>query len=436
MSKWFKYLLCISFFIYIGFWLFTIYLANIQKQRNLEPVLPVVPQDSEEYRNLAESLIQHHSFAQNGVTDTLRSPGYPTFVAFFKTITGSYFAVTLAQILLVFLSALVIRKLGILFHSIQAGEIAAAIFLFYPLTLTLSLIVLTDIFFLFLFLSGFYFILSKKNIILASLLFAVAIYARPMGIFALPIFLAPILVSESAVREKIKSTVIMILIVLLAVSPWVYRNYKLTGVADFTSFKAINLAYYAVPLYLANANHTTLDNERANLENKLGLSRGKWSDLKYSNTVSSAAEKIILENLPSYLKFHIFSSLPFLFSSSIQDTLVTYQNAMHLPRVNEPGAVNFLVSRQWKLFFQSISRVSWKIGERIIWILVYIIASFGFWKNRRNPLAYAFLFIPAYLMLLAGPAANARYALQGFPFILLLFSSGMLSLTQRKNVQK
>lgn len=432
LSKWFKILYFILFAAYISAWLFTIHLSNLQKDIHLRPILPVVQQDSEEYYNLSESIISGEGFVQNGVADTLRLPGYPSFVALLKYITGSYFAVTLAQIILVFLSALIIRRLGIFFRSQKAGEIAALFFLINPLVITLSLIILTDILFLFLLLLGFYLAISSKvsktKAIIASILFALAVYVRSMGIFALPIFIAPFLASESNIKEKFKFIFFMIMIVVLAVLPWICRNYKLTGVADLTSFKAINLIDYAAPMYLSNQNHTTLDEERANLEKSTGIPMNKWRDLRYSNQLTAAALKIILGHPFSYLKYHIVSSLPFLFSFSIQDTLITYRSAMHISGFQQTGAINYLASHNWKLFLASITAVWWKIAERLFWLVVYVIALWGVWKEKKNKATWAFVFVPAYLMLLAGPAANARYAIQGLPFILLLFSAGLIDL--------
>jgi len=436
-SKWFKIVFFCVFVIYIFAWLFTIHFSGIQKNNNLEPILPIVPQDSEEYGSLAESIIQNHIFSSGGEINTLRAPGYPFFVATFKMIGNSYFVVTLAQIFLVFSSVIIIRRLGALFHSHKVGEVASTIFLLNPLVLTLSLIILTDILFLFLFLFGFYLAFSshysKSKIIFTSIIFALAIYVRPMGVFALPIFVAPFLASKLSISEKLKSIIIMIFIVLVAVSPWIYRNYKLTGVADFTSFKAINLADYAVPLFLSNQNNTTLAEERVNLENEIGLTRGQWSDLRFSKQVSSVAQKIILEHPFDYMKYHIFSSLPFIFSSSIQDTIITYKEAMHIQnQFIKTGAINHLVSREWRLFFESITSIWWKIGERMFWLVVYIVGIGVVWKERKRKMTWAFIFIPIYLMILAGPAANARYAIQGLPFVLILFSNALFYILNHK----
>ncbi|MEK7642716.1 MAG: hypothetical protein AAB392_02880, partial [Patescibacteria group bacterium] len=177
----------------------------------------------------------------------------------------------------------------------KVGEIAASMLLLNPITLVLSLVILTDILFLFVFMYGFYLaatsnVRSIKRIIWASILFAIAIYIRPMGAFALPIFATPFLLSEMDIKNKIKALFIMVATIFLLMVPWMVRNYKLTGVFDFTSFKSINLVDYAVPIYLSNINKTTVSQEKVKIENKLGITRDKWRDIRYSKEISSAMQ--------------------------------------------------------------------------------------------------------------------------------------------------
>src|ERR1700733_14926706 len=209
-SQWFKICFCVLFVVYIAFWFFSISLSSVQKSENITPLLPVTYQDSHEYADLAQSIIHTGTFFQNGMSETFRAPGYPFFVAIFSFI-GGYFLVTFIQILLVFLSSLLIRDIGITFCNKKVGELAAFIFLLSPVVLVLSLLVLTAILFLFLFLLGFYLAISLKKerllgtVIPASVIFGVAMYVRPIGVFALPVFILPFLVSKISWREKIIS---------------------------------------------------------------------------------------------------------------------------------------------------------------------------------------------------------------------------------------
>src|SRR5680860_1397189 len=442
-SKWFKVLFCVAFIFYITSWLFTIYLSGIQKSSNLEPILPVMSEDGEEYRSLTESILSGTGFSQNGEIDTLRSPGYPSFLAFSKYVTGSYFTATLLQIFLVFFSDIIIRRLDKLFYinksknegGKRVGEIAASLFLLNPVVWSLSLLIMTDILFLFLFLFGFYLVVSnplhRSRVITASIVFTLAIYVRPMGVFVIPIFVALFLITNTTWKDKIKYFTIMIFIILVAVSPWVYCNYRITGVADFSSFKAWNLSAYAVPLFLANKNHTGQAEEIINIEKSINIPLSKWRDLRYSKEVSNIAEKIILDQPFSYIKYHIMASLPFLFSSPISQALGTYKSAMHISDEFKPSAINYLTSHEWKLFLKSVTADWWKFAERVIWLIIYVVAILGIWIERKRLTTWVFVFIPAYLMILAGPVANARYAVQALPFILIIFSVGVVWLGDR-----
>ena len=432
-SPLFRVTFYVLFCIYLSTWLFSIHLANVQKQAGLEPVLPIMAKDSEEYRGLIESVLDGEGLSEDGKVSTLRTPGYMFFAATIKMVGKSYFVVTLIQIILVFLSAILIRRLGLFFVNNKVGEIAAFVFLLNPVTLVLALVILTDILFLFVFMYGFYLAVTVQNdtnkrIIFASILFALAIYIRPMGAFALPIFATPFLLSEMNLKNKLKALLLMVVIIFLLMVPWMIRNYKLTGVFDFTSFKAINLAGYAVPQFLANFNNSSVEQEKVKIENQLGITRDKWRDITYSKEIASAMQKIILEQPVSYLKFHTLSSLPFLFSSSLQYLTESYDSALHIKKEFKPGVIRYLLAKDWKMFVNGLYSEWWKFGERIVWIFVYLLALLGWWQNKKRLFAWGLLFIPAYLMLLSGPAANARYALQALPFVLLLFAGGLIYL--------
>lgn len=428
-SRWFRWSFYLLFCVYLATWLFTIELASLQEVRGLKPVLPVMPKDSEEYQELVESIIYKGEFSNGGKLSTVRAPGYVSFAALIRVIGRSYFAVTLMQIFLVFGAALIVRRLGLFFADSRVGELSALLVLVNPVNLITTLNILTDILFLFVFLLAFYLAInnqgSRKKIICSSLLFAAAIYIRPMGVFAIPIFIAPFLIAKTVWREKINHLILLGLIIFSSMVPWMWRNYQNTGVFGFTSFKSINLVGYAVPPFLAHQNGTTEEIEKVKIEQELGIARDKWRDLKYSKEISSAMQHKILEQPIDYLKFHIVSSLPFLFSSTIQYTVQSYEAAMHIDREFKSGIIKYLTAGDWTSFIKGLVGEWWKFSERLIWLVVYTIALVGFWIKKREIWAWVFIAIPIYLMLLTGPAANIRYALPAMPFIFLLFNVGL-----------
>ena len=437
-SKWFKILFFVLLVIYISLWFFTIYLSSVEKARKIEPLLPSAPKDSIEYVELSESLTSGHGLSIDGKIETLRVPGYPIFIAVIKTLGRSYFAITLIQILLVFASALIIRRIGILFGGKKVGEISATLLLINPVSMVLSLIILTDVLFLFLFVLGFYLAVSMDNqkfiqkTLLVSVIFVCAIYVRGMGLFALPIFITPFLASKLPFKIQLKSIAIMIIFIFISISPWILRNYVRTGVASWNSFESVNLSS-VVPKFLANINGTPEEKEILAFQKATGLPDSEWKnrgsyDIRYSKQINAVGEKIILKQPFSYIKFHIITSLPFLFPSSILFMRDAYDSALNINRPFKAGAINALASGNFKSFFKDIMADWWKVTERLLWLLALLFGLFALWKERRNPLAWLFVFISGYLMLLSGPAAGPRLSFQAWPFMFILFAYGFISL--------
>ncbi len=442
-SLWFRIALSILAVIYISLWFFSIHLSVVQQERGISPVLPVLAEDSSEYAALSQSMISHHLFRINDVVETTRVPGYPAFMTLFSLFSVSgktYFLVTLVQILLAFAAAVMVRRIGMRFSSVLAGEnigeIAATLLLCNPVTVTLSLIILTDILFLFLFVSGFYLALTiqketlVRQTVVCSLIFVAAVYVRGMGIFALPIFVAPILASGLVWKDKLKSICIMILIVVACVVPWVARNYHEVGVANFNSFESVNF-WWSIPKFLSLTNHTDEGDESIAFHTAAGVPQTEWDNfgwhsLRWSEQINTVAERVILEHPFAYIKFHLVTSIPFLFPSTIQFARDIYSSAVHEKPVFALGMINLLASGDIHGFMQGIAVVWWKFAERVVWCVVILVALYALWRERRNVLAWVCAGVPAYLMLLSGVAAGPRLSLQAWPFLFILCAYGLV----------
>ena len=433
MEKWFKISFTILAFLYVCAWIFTMQMSAVQGGLGYTPQIPVVPSDSQEYSALSESLVRGNGFTLGEGPETYRVPGYPAFVAAIRYMSGgSYFAVTFVQIILVLITALVVRNIGSAYASSTVGGIAALLLLLNPTVITLSLTIMTDILFLFLFLLGFYAasVLFERRpvfaVVIASIAFSACLYERAMGLFALPIFLAPFLIASAPWRKKLIAMAVVILIMLLSLLPWMQRNYVQTGVFSFTSFTAINLAQYSVPMYWAWQNGTTVETEIRNLADKMNLPHESWRDISHSAEINRFATRALLERPFSYLFYHLTLSLPFLFSSSIEYMSFTYKNAMHIAMENRLGGINLLVGGDFNGFVSAVTSEWWKVAERVAWFLLYALAFVGLAVGRKKTATWIFVFVIAYLMFLAGPAANARYAIQTQPFIFILSACGLL----------
>lgn len=444
MEGWFKALFATLAVLYVLSWIFTIRIAQVQMARGDMIILPVVAQDSQEYAILSDSLIQGRGFTLDTAPETYRVPGYPTFVTILRSVAGgSFFAVTLVQILLVFGAALIIRRIGTAYATSTVGGIAALLFLFNPVVLVLALTIMTDTLFLFLFVLGFYAasVLFEKRPILAvsiaSLVFSACLYIRAMGLFALPIFLAPFLIATASWKNKFIAMSIVALVMISSLLPWMQRNYVQSGVFSFTSFTAVNLAQYSVPMFWSWQQGTSVQTEIDRLATAMNLPFESWRDIRHSKEINQFTIHALLAHPFEYLFYHMTLSFPFLFSSSVEYASLSYEGALHLPVEKKLGGINLLVRGDIAGFVTAMTAEWWKFAERVIWLLLYGFALVGLVIQRRKVATWVFVFTIAYLMLLAGPAANARYAIQAQPCIFILSACGILYALQvlltRKN---
>jgi len=434
MPKWFKWVFTVMAGVYFAVWLYgalaAAYSSNIK--------LPIVSSDSVEYATLSDSILHHGTFTgANGSPETFRTPGYPVFVAAVRAVGGgSFFAVTFVQIILVFLIALLIERIGRRLLPGMAGPIAATAFLLSPLTMTMPFYVLSDTLFAFLYALFFYISVDRLEkrfwpyTIVAGIICGVAIYVRPMGIFAVPVFLAPLIVARLPARKIIVAAVSVSVIAALLILPWMERNREETGVFSFSSLAPYNLAYN-ISMFNAFRNGTSSGSERTKIAETIGLPESSWQDLANSSVLNSYEIGFFKANLFQYGKYHLITSMPFFFSSEIELYRAMNADAFDYQFAQAPNVINKLASGHIGSFLQAIVNPWWKFAERLFWSAIWLAAAYGLWEMRHSRLAWAMAFFIIYLALMTGPIANVRYRLPAEPFIFLLASVGAIFLCEK-----
>ncbi len=414
--------------LYFIFWIYTVFFHKL-------PTFPVIPKDSSEYASLSDSIINSGTFTIDGMTNTFRTPGYPVFLAIVKEIFfGSYFAVTFIQILLALFSAFLIMKIGSILYDEKIAGLAAIFFIINPITLTLSLTIMSDMLFLFLFLLFFWVCLDTIKerfwfgIITSGIICALALYVRPMGLFALPIFAVPVLLSKINIQKKLYAMFFILLITILMLIPWMIRNKNVSGVFAFTSLPYYNIVYYNAPMFLAVKNKTSAPIERQEISSQINVPVEQWDELQYSPSIEKYTSQFFKTNIFSYAKYHLLTTSAFFFSSDTEYLIDNYKLMMNENDSANLGAIDTLARGNISSFLYSITHPIWKFIERIIIILIWIMVFAEIYTHRKRPLGYYLLFIVIFLALLAGPVANARYRFIAEPFIMLLASAGIFSL--------
>lgn len=433
MPLWYRWV-CLGIFVcYISAWVFTIHIATEQKEKDVATIMPVLANgDSGEYASLSTSILSGQGFQIEGVDHTFRTPGYPLFIAFTRLLSGgSYFSTTLFQIFLVFVSGLLVWQIGSLVFSSQTGIIASLLYIANSLVFASSLIIMSETLFVFLLVLGVYLSLklSKDSPlympICIGLIFSFATHVRPIGILALPLYLAPLLMLKIPAKRVFLYASIVAVVSVGAMAPWMLRNKKVSGVFSFSSLPALNLATYNIPQFLATKEGTSNDYQLQKIKNATGVSfPAQAKDLSYSPVLTAYEYKVLKQNFFSYARYHIRASWPFLFSSYFAAAHDIYYKAIGKP-VPFQSSWRLLESHQWRALAVSFINPPWKFTDRSFRLALYLSFIIGLWMYRKSGGTWFCLFSILYLMLLNGPVSQARYVLPAIPFIALIAALGL-----------
>ena len=432
--RWFKVSLISICCIYLTLWSLGIYL----KDAHPEIILPVMGQDSTEYAALSDSLLYDHAFTdQSGQPETFRTPGYPTFIMLIRALFGpSFFTVTLIQIFITLGTILLIERVGQKLYPGNAPRFAALVYGINPVTLSLTLTVFSDILFI-----GIYFffvwICSRthmtwhKAVVSAGIIGGIALYVRPMGIFAIPMFVIPYFLFRTITTKNALRAIALCGILLACTIPWSVRNYYATGVLSFTSLASYNLAYYNVPMFLSSTNGSNLETERKRIEDYTDRPFVQWRHLPGARLADLYTHEVLLSNFGSYFLYHVTTSIPFFFASDIELGQYMYATAFNLSLTTTESAVQNLTQGDVATFLTKALTPWWRSAERLVWLAAWILSLYTIWKFRYRLWPWALFAIIVYTALLAGPVSNARYRLPVEPFVYILAGSALSIMRHR-----
>jgi 4-amino-4-deoxy-L-arabinose transferase-like glycosyltransferase len=434
-SKYKKYhilVLCIAI-LYGALWLETIHLATLQKNEHMAIMVPVVDSDSAEYKALSQNLFINHVFKLDPKSDyeTFRTPGYPLFIGIINKIFNTYFAVTLMQIVLTFLTALLLFKITLRFFSRKSALVSPILFLMSPTAITQSLVLLSDTLFVFLLILILYILFSRKATrrmyIVAGLLLGISVLVRPISLF-LPILIIPFLFIFNGKKEGIKKVMVhsglFLAALALMVMPWMARNNAVAGHFAISSLSAYNLFHYNLPEYIATKQGISAEAARETFETKLSpQARENQKSLRYSNDLSAISVPFLKSHLISYAFFHGIKTVPFFITSSIESA-VTLRNSF-LPNdtnisVIQENLSDLVIHGKFAELATVLVKNPFITLEQIFWVVVMALSLYAVLRNYKKPQYWLFLLIIFYFAFLTGPVSYSRYRLPAEPFMLTL----------------
>jgi hypothetical protein len=223
--------------------------------------------DSVGYVDLAHGLSSGCGFARlsNGKCmspQINRTPGYPLFLSLMPDLRIALAVQALLSGLMIFvLGAFVSSRWGL-----SAGLIAATLVALDVPSIVYSNEIMSETLFTVFFVLGVLAALSARPrgnrgqrfalVTLSSILFGAAILVRPIGQFAvLAPAMIPLAFAGVSWPRRIGYVALIVSIPAMVVAGWSARNYRVSGVASFSTIGAINFFYYRAGGTLAYASH-------------------------------------------------------------------------------------------------------------------------------------------------------------------------------------
>ncbi|KKP24435.1 MAG: glycosyl transferase family protein [candidate division TM6 bacterium GW2011_GWF2_28_16] len=329
--------------------------------------------DSSEYIAISKSIYNNCEIKkEDGDFNFRRLPGYPAFLSLCYKLLGQdnikkalYIQVFLASFIpiLIFILSLVIFP-----NNLLLAQLSAIFSLFNLGFYVYSGVVLSDILFLILFLI-FLILFYKNKYFLSGVILGLASLVRPVGVYLIIIIsIIIILFKKFNFKLKIKNIFKIFIPWVLIISPWLLRNFLLTGALFFHTLPGIHFLIYTaayiksdiekIEYYEAKnilLNKWEHDNQKAGLlENNINY------DIKSCNIAENITKKYILNNKILFLKYSLINIFKTIFS--LHSGTLIYWDSQELP--NYTSKTSFLDKIKRFLFP--------KINNKFLYFIIYL----------------------------------------------------------------
>jgi len=206
-----------------------------------EVLKTIVSDDGSRYHRIAVNLVENRVFSTSEIPPylphTFTTPIYPLFLSLVYAIFGQkpYITILLQNIIDSIICVLTL-KIGNKLFDEKTAFWAGLLVAFEYSSISLNELLATDTLFTFLFIIHIYllvnFIISNSNILLVSsaIFLGLSTLCRPVSVYFFTFIAGVFLLHfRRNLREGIFKYSILILVFLLAIAPWVVRNYIVSG---------------------------------------------------------------------------------------------------------------------------------------------------------------------------------------------------------------
>ena len=410
---------------------------------------PAVSSDIEfEFATLTINMVDHGVFSMSTtspiVSDALRTPGYPLFIAPFYALFRSFYPVLIAQIFTLYLTVLLVYAMARRFLDERWALALTTVYLLLPDTgLSVATLMAENIYTL-VFVAALYFFFYAEvrspyvRWAGTGVLLALMTYIRPASIYILVFFIPAYFLFYLPWREFSRKYTLAVLLMIIAfygtLFPWNLRNHLVMHTWQFATTGAFVLfrqnatqfyeAYYHVPNLTA----------RYILEDRAGIPHGPVPvDPKYSPVLQKVALQVVLAHPVRYALFHVTGFIPFFTGSGAHDynwLVRAMQPAFNPPP--EPSLVEALTPFSLPLLLVVLNNHGWFLLENVFWGIVVLLILIGLWRSKDVRLARMFFALMLYFAAVCGPIGHARYRIPVEPLMLMSAFSAAAYLYERR----
>lgn len=392
------------------------------------------------YYEISKNLIAGNGFSFDSgpvfTPESLRPPVWIFTMAFIAKIFGSYIPVFIFELIIGSLIPVLGMYLAGRIISPSLVPIVGFLLALEPVSVLLSILTISDIPFTFLFLIFLIFLFryleknTTRNIVWAGVFLGLAILVKPTVQFfpiIIPVALL-LLYRKRLTSELFLHCAYFILVSVLIITPWIYRNHREFGAFGLSGQPAYNLYSILVPTVLSIEKGTSFETEHRAADS-LVYSRGEKNiTLSNSNFYIKTALSILSQHKVALMKSLGISIVTF-FTHDGMLTVLGYAGKT-IPNLLHKPALMLLLTDPYELA-KDIMAYSGSFGilvflGRLFWVAVTFLFFAGAWfyfrREKFSPFACMAIGIVAYFALLTtvnGFGMNARFRV---PIIVFIFT--------------
>jgi len=402
--------------------------------------------DSREYIELSDNLARDAAFGRGGEAEIFRTPGYPFFLIPVSLFGRSWWrAAAVVQILIDVALVYLTFLLATMLCDRRAGLWAAAFQAVATVSVVSSVRILSD--------GLFAFMLTLAVLLLAHHLRAratwtlvgaaaaagLACYVRPVGLVFCAVAVLVLLFRGLFARKGLRATGVFAGIVIVAVCPWIVRNYLTADHLGLSSVSAEAAFKFQAPAVLAETRGVSVDQARRIMTERLqDATAGRTlSPGQLARTKLALGLAVVREHPGAYLRQHARGNLAVALpaATDLLEVLgVTTGQQGTLEVWSHSGAAaavrHYFRGRAWAMLLCA------PLAALLLVKYVLVLLCAGRHVRYRMA-AWKWLVLGTILvMVLApGPAGHPRFRVPVAPLLSLCAGAGLAAITRRRGAR-